>query len=526
MPIAPPLTMSLFEEWAEDSFQSAGSGTGVTINPARRDKRGWDFIAEWDEKADPHVPRDRQVVARTARIQVKSTRQTTPTVRLKLSNAMRFVEANVPCFVVLYWYDKKARAVEVFARHFDAELIEATLKRAREADRDGRDDHHNIRLQFTLDAGDMHTDELVTWIQSQCAQAPSEYSGWKEGVRSTVGGRGLVGTIKIPVAEKTSFIEHAVGLRDFNPDWIEFRETRFGIPSSTVERMDDDATYRVQVKPRSSAMHFETEAGERASFRGVTRSMEIPGYPDVELIAAFHSDHIVTRIFSSLRMESSYSLNGSDDDEIRDLRNILQLFCWFGEEQLYVVFELEGRRLERGIVADAPRAEERDMFLWALDRIDALLSCSRASEHPWLCVADLIDNSDLLDDFYSCIAADRTTLKMQPKNEHSNLPEPIEMVGYCYVEVANTIYVAFYHQTVLTKRVVGEETIIEFGKPTIVDRWAKSGSAVQLLPKIKRRFKALLSKRPSGTIYFNEGDMLSALHGAQEIGMRAAVPEP
>jgi hypothetical protein len=523
MPIAPPSKMDLFEDWAEDTFQKSGTGTGVTINPPRRDKHGWDFIAEWDEEPVAGIPRDRQVIARTTRIQVKSSRQSRPTVKLKLSNALRFVEANEPCFVVLYWLNRKKTGVEVYGRHFDEALIAATLKRAREADRDSQTDHHKLFIYITMQEEDLHTHDVIPWIQSHCKDKPAEYAQWKAGIREAVGGRGLIGTIKIPVAETTTFIEHAVGLQqDFNPNWIEFRETRFGIASNSVAEMDNGVTYKVNVKPRPSAMHFETEGGERVSFEGVTKSIQLPGYADADLIGAFHAKHLTARVYSSLRMDATYHLNGSDVDEIRSLRDILKLFCLFGTDQMHVVYELEGKQLDRGAMSPIAPVEEREMFLWAIDRLDAMLMCTRASEHPRLSVMDMLDHSEALDQFYSCIVADSTTLKLWPKTVPVALPEPVEMVGYCHVEIANTVYTAFYHQLLLTKQIQGEETIIEFGKPTIIARWAKSGTAEQHMPRIKQKFRSVLNKRPSGTIYFNEGDMMSALLGAQDIGMRVA----
>lgn len=522
MPIAPPAKLDLFEDWAEDTFQAIGTGTAITINPTRRDRRGWDFIAEWDEDLAVGVPRDRQVVARAARVQVKSSRQSKPTARLKLSNALRFVEASEPCFVVMYWLDRARSGVEVFARHFDEELIAATLKRVREADRDGQRELHKLTLLVPMKDDDLHTDDLIPWLRSQCAEKPADYSRWKAEIRESVGGRGLVGALKVPAAESINFIEHAVGLRDFDPSWVEFRETRFGIASSTVEPIDDGVRFEVALKGRPSAMHFETASGESVSFNGVTKSIRLPGHADAGLVGAFHAKYLTTRIHSSLRMDTTYNLAGSDIDEIRALREVLKLFCMFGTEQMFVVYELEGERLDRGFVTPTPPVEERDMFLWAIDRLEALLACTRASEHPRLCVADMLERSQALDDFYSCIEADSTTLRLSPTFDGAALPEPTGVAGYCHVEIATTVFAAFYHQPLLSRKTHGADTVIEFGRPQIVERWARSGVTDEHAPRMRRAFQSMLKRRPAGTAYFNEGDMMSALRGARHMGMRVA----
>ena len=522
MPIAPPLKMDQFENWAEDRFQESGTGTGVVVNPPRRDNRGWDFIVEWDEEPVDGIARDRQVLGRTVRVQVKSGRQVKPAARVKLSNMLRFVEANEPCFIVLFWLNRKRSGVEVYARHFDAEMIEATLKRARQLERDGRSDHHRVYMCVTMHHSNLHTDDLITWLQLECAERPAGYAIRKNEVRESVGGRGLVGTINVPATEVSSFIEHAIGLRDFNPDWVEFRETRFGIAACAVEPKNDTTTYKVNVKSRPSSMTFETSSGDKVTLKGETRAINAIGYPDVGLIGSFISKHLTTRVFSSLRMDTTYHINGQDVDNIRNLRNILKLFCVFGADQMYMTYELEGKLLERAKVLEVPLVEDRELFLWAMDRLDALLACTRASEHPTLSVADLLDNADALDDFYSCMAADTTTLKIEPKIQNVALPEPIQMVGYCYVEVANTVYAAFYHQAVVNEKVEGSNKTIEFGKPEIVERWARRGALEMHMQRIKRKFQSVLKKSSSGTIYFNEGDMMTALKGTWDVGMRAA----
>jgi len=522
MSIAPPANFDRFGDWAEDTFQTTGTGTAVTVNPSRRDRYGWDFVAEWDEEPATGIPRDRQVVARSARIQVKSSRQSRPTARLKLSNALRFVEANEPCFVVMYWLNRTKSGVEVFVRQFGEELIAATLKKVREADRDGQKELHTIDLLVPMGDGDMHTYDLITWLKSQCAEKPSDYARWKGEIRESVGGRGLVGTLKVPMAETTNFIEHAVGLRDFDPDWVEFRETRFGIASSTVEPFDDRATFKVALKGRPSAMHFETESGESVSFEGVTKSIRLPGHADQDLVGAFHAKHLTTRIHSSLRMDTTYNLTSSDVDEIRELREVLKLFCMFGNEQMFVVYELEGKRLDRGFVTPTPQVEERDMFLWAIDRLDALLACTRASEHPRLSVFDMLERSKMLDDFYSCIEADSTTLRLSSKSEGAMLPEPTGMAGYCHVEIAGTVFAAFYYQPLLSTAADGQDAVIEFGRPEIVERWARKGVTHDHAPRIRRTFHSMLKRQPAGTAYFDEGDMISALNGTRHMGITEA----
>lgn len=521
MPIASPLSFEKFDDWAEDTFQSSGSGSAVTVNPTRRDERGWDFIVEWDETPNAKIPRDRQVIARTARIQIKSCRQSRPTFKLKLSNALRFVEANEPCFVVLYWLDKK-NGVEIYVRHFDVDLIAIALKRAREADRDGKTDYHRIFLYITMGNTDLHTDDVIPWLKSFCKDKPADYAKKKSKVRDSVGGRGLVGTIRLPTNQIISLVEHAVGLRqDYRPDWIELRETRFGIPASTSEVEGQPDSFNLRVPERPSAIHFESASGEVVAFKGVTKAFSVPGYSGVDLIAAFSTKHLTARVYASGKMETNYSLKSGDVEEIRELCDLMVLFCMFGTGPMFVTYELEGNRLERGNLSKTEKPEQHDLFLWARDRLDALLITTRASEHPRLSILNMLDVAGQVDLFYRCVMADSATLKLIPKHDAAKFPEPIGMIGFCYVQIAGVVFAAFYRQAAASKVIKGEKTIITFGKPKLIERWAKGGTLIERLPDIRRKFNSIRTKAPRGTIYFDEGDMMSAVQGATDIDMVA-----
>jgi hypothetical protein len=178
MKLTPPLAFHAFADWSETKFAELCEQRAVQATKPARDRNGWDFFVEWDQPRRQGFAHDTQSLARAARIQVKSGRGSKPVARLKLTNALRFAKAIEPCFLVYFWFNSRARQVEVFCREFGEDEIRATLLRAREADRAGVASLNRIEMTFPFNA-DIDAADPVAHIQARCDIDPAEYAGWK-----------------------------------------------------------------------------------------------------------------------------------------------------------------------------------------------------------------------------------------------------------------------------------------------------------------------------------------------------------
>ena len=514
MSIPAPPSLSQFEDWAEDSFQTIGTGTDVVVNAPRRDRRGWDFIAEWDVPAVPGLPSDKQRTARTARIQVKSSRQTKPVARLKLSNALKFAEAVDPCFVVLYWLDKRQNQVEIYIKHFDEALVARTLKRAREADRDGETDLHKINFLVPMSVCDMHTHDLILWLKEQCLDIPSVYTKQKAHHHETVGYEDprLFGNMTFNHSHADALIEHAVGLpTTFNPSWIELRESRFGIPASIPFVAGEPSHFEIRTTPKPAAIIFRTADGREARFDGELRSFQLPGYePKGVLLAAFSSESVTGRVYSDLRIQINYSLLGPAVHDARHLQTLLRMFLMLFDGGVTATLAIDNKELDQAPITEKPPAINERLFRWAYDMTEALLKHIKRADKPRLSVAQLIDAFEDVERFAACVIDGVMTLKVELEDPSAALRTFSGMLSYAYVPVGSFTYAVFYRQPFLSQRIEGDLLIVQFGSPDIIETWARAGSSDKNMPAIRRKFAKLRNRAPGGTVYAYDGDMIEA----------------
>lgn len=522
MPLAPPPSFERFDDWAEDIFASLGSGTGATINPSRRDRRGWDYLVEWDLPPVPSMPSDRQRLGRTARIQVKSSRQNKPVAKLKLSNAKRFADAVEPCFIVLFWFDKANGAVHIYARHFDRDLVYRTLKRVREAHRDGDTELNRLNMLFPMSDEDLHTDDLIPWLRDRCLADPQLYSAEKGKVVESVGYEegGLVGSMKFPLSRAKALVEHAVGLnRTFNPDWLELREARFGIPSNTPLLAGKPTHFNLRVKPKPAVLSFISEDGEEVRFPGEFRAFTLPGVDAPDLWASFTCPHITGRLHRDSRFDINYRLNGSDREDARYLAKLTTLFRLLSTGIARARLQIADDSYETTTISEANHTIDTDFFGWAEQMLELLLSVARRFDKPQVSLGDMAESGDEIERFAMCVSEGTATLKTTFTKVEDCPPQIRSLMGFAYLELGDSVFAAFYRQPILSQDLDKTELTAEFSAPIMLDNWVKKGSLRSLLPMIRKRFKDLLAKSGRGVVTVNGGDLISGIREAKELAI-------
>ena len=515
MAIAPPPSLKQFEDWAEDHFTQIGSGTDMVINPPRRDRRGWDYIAEWDVPERPGLSRDLQLKARTARVQVKSNRQRKPVAKVSLTNCLRFSEAVDPCFIVLYWLNKQRNEVWIYAKHFGDGLVARTLQRAREAEYQGRADLHNIDLLIPMDESELHTDDLTDWIKDQCKELPATYATQKAHHHKNVGydENNVTGSIKFAQEDVVSLIESAVGLpTKFNPKWIDLRDTRFGIPAVEPIFEGQPTDFQINATPRPATVIFKSPSGVEVKFDGEVRSFSLPGYEQPGmLIASFISTSIVGRFYNDRRIEMNYSLKAPEEYDARHLQSVLRLFLSFKERVSNVTIIVDKGRLDTLPFKINEIVKDEGLFEWADSILSALIGHIKRADSPRVSLAQLLNNSENVEYFARCISPGITTLKITVvEDRKGGVPDFTGMLAYAYAEIGSFTYAVFYKKRILSQSMVGGKLVAKFHDTEILDAWAKPGPSASNLPKIRKRFTQLRKRAPEGTLYAYEGDMIEA----------------
>tara|TARA_R100000935_G_C2841555_1_gene171390 strand:- start:12068 stop:13660 length:1593 start_codon:yes stop_codon:yes gene_type:complete len=237
----------------EKEFGILCTQQGATSNESVEDDHGWDHIVEVEPASKLALPADLRDGITRALVQVKSTAGKQRRARVKLSNALKAIQTDLPCFLVLMVFEG-IELTEVRVRHFWTNEIKRILKRAREAHRDNRDDLHKIYLEFSMEDLPDVLSNLVEVLCSQVSEHGAKYGREKQSVRENIG------YDETRVVGEFTF-DGNVTAGDI-VDWelsddaelllsnFDFKDMRFGIPATKVEQPTAGSKISVGLTPR------------------------------------------------------------------------------------------------------------------------------------------------------------------------------------------------------------------------------------------------------------------------------------
>jgi hypothetical protein len=118
------------------------ASAGLTSNPSRIDKTGWDFLVEFPLSEDPKVIHDSAI---ECKIQVKSTDKNNRSVQIPLSNLRRLITAQMPAFLLFIEFDGMDTPQRVFVVHVDNDLISKILEKLHIVNQSDKENKFNKR---------------------------------------------------------------------------------------------------------------------------------------------------------------------------------------------------------------------------------------------------------------------------------------------------------------------------------------------------------------------------------------------
>ena len=249
----------------EKKFSELCTQQGATCNPSVEDEHGWDYIVEADPNRQSMLPADLRDGIIRSLVQVKTTRSNKRVARVKLSNALKAIQTDLPCFLVLLVYDD-TELTGIYVRHFWSAEIERILKHAREAHRDKRNDLHKIELQFSFESLADVQSNLIEVLCSYFSTYGTRYGQEKKVIRDNVGY-----SETRAVGEFT--FDKGITAKDI-VDWqlsddaqlslssFDLRDMRFDIPASTVEK--PTAGSKISMRPTPQKGVFTITKGNRS----------------------------------------------------------------------------------------------------------------------------------------------------------------------------------------------------------------------------------------------------------------------
>ena len=316
---------------AQRKFSWLCSEARLTCNGSEEDDHGWDFIVEIPAPSTHDLPADKVPALKQVLVQVKSTKGRSATTRLKVSNALKFAKAELPCFVILFHQYSDGRR-RIYARHFWEELIERALKRGREVSA-AHKLPHKATMNISFSDQDEHSDDLIAWMRATVNKLPKEYGREKQALYETLGyGEGNYRAEMTfgPLKGVEELVDHQLSLKDFLPvSHIKLIDARFGIdaPSPILESTSGEMELRPD--SREGNVVLQASNGDIISLPATVRSPAIPGLPPEKLKLRIET-WLFTAVVSSY--EITLQLDNPRDRKlpIERLVDLARFFSWNG----------------------------------------------------------------------------------------------------------------------------------------------------------------------------------------------------
>ncbi|MXZ81335.1 MAG: DUF4365 domain-containing protein, partial [Gammaproteobacteria bacterium] len=171
---------------AELHFASLCTASGAACNESKDDLHGWDYIVEIPPTRNPNRLPDKQPRIITALVQIKSTTKNRLITRIKLSNALKAIQSDLPCFIFMFSYNDDQ--IKIFGKHVWSEFSEIVLKKARQSEIHGSNSLHKKSISVLFEPSDeIQSSEIAQWIQRTVNEIGEDYASKKIRIRDKCG---------------------------------------------------------------------------------------------------------------------------------------------------------------------------------------------------------------------------------------------------------------------------------------------------------------------------------------------------
>lgn len=460
---------------AEDEFKLLCSQRNITCNPSLEDDHGWDFIIEIPVTPAEKLLADKIPAPRPVLVQVKSTRSESATIKIKLSNALRFAQTTPPCFVVLFQYNKKGERERIYARHFWKDLIERSLKRGRKASVEGKALHQSmVSISFTDQ--DDHTDDLIGWMSNTVNVFPIDYGSDKQKLVNNLGyeRHNYRGELAIgPLKGIEELVDHQLGLTDELPvTRIKLIDSRFGIDDPTP--VYEGTAGRLRLTPNDSrewTLILHTPDDEPILLPATIKSPAIPGLPFEKFKIL-----IETWLFkATMSYSGSTELAFGDEDILKkkmplaQLNELARFLSWKSDSVLMKAVE-NGLPLFQCPVNISSTVDKRLCIFFAdiTKNLLKIQSCAGTSTVR-ASLLDLRHSFKQSCALHGIITAKEMKLNFKPGPEWKYETSISHILGYIDVEVGGFIFVAILDAPITEQAVSDSLIIFTCGEFTLCD---------------------------------------------------------
>lgn len=300
------IDFNMYSESSEHLFQFLCSKSNVTCTKTERDQNAWDFFIEIQPNIEKDTFPDKMPGVKQALVQVKSTTNKRPKTKIKVSNALKLAQRDIPCFLVLFHY-RESDTPRCYVIHFWKEMITRALKKARELAIGGHQLNKNY-IYITFQEQDKKNSEvLIPWLVEFVRDLPDIYVAQKQELFKTVGYDGMNYTANVSLELPHGYadlVDLQIGLvEELKTNKVQIIDRRFNLDNIQAQHEFGPGSFSLKPsKPLTCTVTMQANNGQTISLAGEFLVPAIPGLPDSYFKIAIHTQ-ILSIVFSKSEIE-------------------------------------------------------------------------------------------------------------------------------------------------------------------------------------------------------------------------------
>ncbi|WP_420469978.1 DUF4365 domain-containing protein [Brevundimonas sp. FT23042] len=469
---------------AEHRIHLLAVEAGAVVHPVVDDQNGWDCLIEF-EPLESDGPPDLAAPGLTLMAQVKSSAAARTTCVITLSNALKYANHTLPCFIVLIAPDAVGSRA-IYVRHVWKDLIADILQRVRKAHLAGFELHRK-RMTVTFSDEDRLDEEAVKHMARTLDTLGPRYAVQKQEMRDALGYEDVAGTGKLVFAEgidAETLVDLSLGLVESLPiSRFTYTDARFGLSSPDPEIDHDDGEITITPTPagKCSVTIRDPDSEAEVNLEGDVFTPGIPHLP-----REYWKLRIRTNVLEVILKQGTGQISSKTDLEtFRPFSELLQLsavWAWASKGGLEMQVWSDGRLLSGSRVEMAPM---QDGPQWCRLRSALEALAYLAPEGRWptgmgFTPRSLFERMETLSEFRALLQDSGVKLDFVFVGE---VPQPVRIAVPIFLQLDDYLFTAIMERPCVSMEQSGSKITMSLGPPTI-----KRGAILKGTPEEHMRF--------------------------------------
>lgn len=456
---------------AERVTQLLGDLAGAVVQVVGDDQNGWDCMLEFPPIDGTGLPADLAPPGLSILVQVKSSEKRGKSVRLSLSNALKYARHALPVFIVLVKTSDSLLTPTIYVKHVWTPLLQEFLKAVRQAEVDGKA-LHKAGISVTFDEDDRHDTDAAKHIAHVVDEIGANYATQKEALVDAAGFEGGVGvgSLTFDGIEPETLVDLMLGLVDsVDVSKFTYSEARFGIKNRkpTIDAMSGKISFEPTPVSDCTVMFRRAGSTMEIDAPGQVFTPGLPGLPKEFWKLRVKTDVVDFAISPDKPGSFRTNIDTGAERSLEELHRLTSFWAWAAEGDLNVEIWARGQRLAS---AEVTLTGNSEMLPWsrlqpALAVLNDLAPAARRPDGMTFQLYKLFNQLKDLWEFRKILTGDSLTTTLPDLGFERDF-QPSRFVMPVHLELDGYLFVAIMDRPVQSAVLADGDLRLALGPPT------------------------------------------------------------